>query len=291
MTNNKSGKTGKLKVALALFSTIAFSILIVQCNSKLEDPEALEGMEAPSLISNKDIELPDLPGLYNTHLGNLSSSLELTISGNHVWLDGEEISTNDIVQVLSQKNLTDQATIVMNIDKSQSMSMVRDVQTELRRTGRRKLLYRGINDSGGVAEMAFLLPPLPGIPMPDGSYLPKIDDKYIAEHGIDVLYIHLGKDERELNQQRVDELVRKHIGMGSSNYVVSAKIGEDDTFGEYFTNLAYIQAGFNNIYQERAQQMFGKNFFDLDKSNPEEKEQFLAVRKGIPRAISVAERD
>jgi hypothetical protein len=35
--------------------------------------------------------------------------------------------------------------------------------------------------------------------------------------------------------------------------------------------------------------MFGKNFYDLDKKNKEEKEQYDAVRKGIPRAISVAE--
>ena len=290
MTNNKSGKTGKLKVALALFSTIAFSILIVQCNSKLDDPETLEALERPSIVSS-EVVLPYMPGLDYKYQGDLSSSVDITIVGNQVWLDGEEISTVDMVEVLAKKNLTEHATIVMSVDKGQSMSLVGEVQHQLRKADRRKILYRGVTDAGGFNEMAFLLPPLPGNPNYKGKYLPKIDDKYIAEHGIDVLYIKLGKDERELNQQRVDDMVRRHMAMESSNYVVSAKFEDDDTFGEYLTNLAYIQAGFNNIYQERSQEMFGKNFFDLDKSNPEEKAQYNAVRKGIPRAISIAERD
>ncbi len=290
MTNNKSGKTGKLKVALALFSTVLFSILIVQCNSKLDDPETLEGLETPLGVNSIELDLPYLPGMYTRFDGNLDNSVEVTISKNRVWLDGDEYEVGQIVQAVSKKNLSEHSIIVMTVDKNQSMSIVFDVQDQLR-TVQRKVLYRGINDSGERADMAMLLPPLPGKAMPDGSYLPKIDDKYIAAKGIEVLKIHLGKNEGVLNEQRVEQMVRKHMANGSSEYVVSAKADEDDTFGEYLTNLAYINTGFNNIYQERSQQMFGKNYLELDKSIPEEKEQYNAVRKGIPRAISIAERD
>jgi len=65
--------------------------------------------------------------------------------------------------------------------------------------------------------------------------------------------------------------------------VVSAKYDEDDNYGDYLTNLAYIMEGFDQVYQERAQEMFGKDFYKLDK------EQYNAVRKGVPKAISIAE--
>jgi hypothetical protein len=55
-------------------------------------------------------------------------------------------------------------------------------------------------------------------------------------------------------------------------YVVRA-VHDDDTYAEYLLNLAYIKEGFNQLYQERAQEMFGKDYFSIDK------EQFDAVRK------------
>ena len=87
----------------------------------------------------------------------------------------------------------------------------------------------------------------------------------------------------------VYDFVQSHIQKQSRNYVVSARFDDDDTYNDYLVNLTYIQEAFNQIYQERAQQMFGKNFYDLDRKDEEEREQYLAVRKNIPRAISVAE--
>ena len=88
------------------------------------------------------------------------------------------------------------------------------------------------------------------------------------------------------NQKMVYEFVKGQMEKGSSDYVISAGFDDDDTYSEYLVNLAYIQEAFNQIYQERSQQMFGKDFYDIAANN---KEQYQAVRQGIPRAISVAE--
>lgn len=105
----------------------------------------------------------------------------------------------------------------------------------------------------------------------------------------EILTIDLGENAGIINQKKVNDFVRSHIKRLSSDYVVSASIDDEDTYKDYLLNLVYIHNAFTKIYQERAQEMFGKNFYDLDKKNKEEKEQYDAVRKGIPRAISVAE--
>ncbi|MDH5603981.1 MAG: hypothetical protein OEY51_08575, partial [Cyclobacteriaceae bacterium] len=70
------------------------------------------------------------------------------------------------------------------------------------------------------------------------------------------------------------------------------KFDDGDTYGEYLTNLHQVFAGFNQVYKERAQAMYGKDWFDLVKerlSNPDSEEMFRAVRQGVPRNISIAE--
>jgi hypothetical protein len=67
--------------------------------------------------------------------------------------------------------------------------------------------------------------------------------------------------------------------------VVGARFDDDDTYGTYLLNLTYVKEGFHQHYQERAHEMFGKDYFDLDK------EEFYAVRQGIPMAISISENE
>ncbi|MEQ8237793.1 MAG: hypothetical protein RIA69_01205 [Cyclobacteriaceae bacterium] len=71
---------------------------------------------------------------------------------------------------------------------------------------------------------------------------------------------------------------------------MSVKYNDNTTYGHYLLNLNQVNGAFDQIYDERAKEMFGKNFYDLDRSIDEEREQYNAVRKGLPRAISIAER-
>lgn len=46
-----------------------------------------------------------------------------------------------------------------------------------------------------------------------------------------------------------------------------------------------MKEGFHQLYQERAHEMFGKDYFTI------EKEEYKAVREGVPMAISISEID
>lgn len=288
MKNQKSGWPGKVRVAMALVGAVLFSAIVVQCNSKMDEPVVAES--APAAETTADfgagVHLPVVPDNGYTFDGNTADALNFSIADDKLSIDGEAYKVSDIASVLSQAKLSEQGIIIMRVDKDQPMKLVRDVQTELR-TERRKLLYVGQTLSGKSFEMPFLLPPMPGIPMPDGQHLPTIDDEYAAEHNVDILKIQLGDNAGASNQQLVYDFVTDQMQKGKSNYVVSAKYSDDDTYGDYLVNLAYIQEGFNQIYQERSQQMFGKDFYDIAASN---REQYDAVRKGVPRAISIAEK-
>lgn len=283
MKNQKSGWPGKVRVAMALVGAVLFSAIVVQCNSKMDEPVSAAETTADF---GADVHLPAVPDNGYTFDGNTADALNFSIADDKLSIDGKAYKVSDIASVLSQAKLSEQGIIIMRVDKDQPMKLVRDVQTELR-TERRKLLYVGQTLSGKSFEMPFLLPPMPGIPMPDGQHLPTIDDQYAAEHNVDILKIQLGDNAGASNQQLVYDFVTDQMQKGKSNYVVSAKYSDDDTYGDYLVNLAYIQEGFNQIYQERSQQMFGKNFYDIAANN---REQYDAVRKSVPRAISIAEK-
>jgi hypothetical protein len=230
--------------------------------------------------------LPVLPDNGYTFDGNRSDALNFSIEGNKVSIDGKSYELGEIGAVAAASKLSDHSVMIMKVDKDQSMKFVRDIQIELRKADRRKILYMGQTVSGKSFEMPFLLPPTPGTPTPDGKYLPVIDDEYAAEHDMDIVKIRLGDNAGAANQQLVYDFVKDQMRKGKSNYVISAGFDDDDTYGDYLVNLAYIQEAFNQIYQERSQEMFGKDFYDIAANS---KEQYQAVRQGIPRAISVAE--
>lgn len=285
MKNKKSGALGKVKVALALVVTLVFSVVMVQCNSAADEAEADNTGKASSF------KLPKVQDVaYTKYLGKGYNIVPFNITNSKVYHKGTLTAISDIESVLEKENITSDDIILLGIQNTQTMGFVREVQDELRRLDRRKILYVSEGESGKLIETTILLPPLPGDNRPGVPQMPKIDDEYIAKTGIDVLKINLGDDAGIENQKLVDALVRKHIEMGSSNYVVSAKFEEDDTYDSYLRNLIYIMEGFNQIYQERAQEMFGVDFLALDKKNETELAQYKAIRKGIPRAISIADR-
>ncbi len=287
MKNKQSGWPGKVKVATTILTAVVFSAVVVQCNSKIDEQLPLEPGIETGADNTQGVDLPVLPDKSYVFDGTTADAINLTIQGNKIEIDGEVYEVREIGSVIERLGKpSEEGVVIARIDKDQKMGLVRAVQTELRKANRRKLLYLGRTASGRVVESAILLPPMPGDNRPGVPQQPTIDADFIAKTGIDVLYLRLGNSDGIELQQKVDELLRKHIEMGSSNYVVSAGFENDDTFGKYLTNLAHIQEAFNEIYQERAQAMFGKDFFEIADTN---KEQYAEVRKGLPRAISIAE--
>ncbi|WP_456460078.1 M56 family metallopeptidase [Reichenbachiella sp.] len=285
MTNKKSGAMGKVKVAVVLTLSIVFSLVMIQCNSTDDEAE----VDNTGLASS--FELPKVQDVgYTKYLGKDYNIIPLNITNSQVYQKGTPTAIKDIESALENANIQSDDIVLLGIDKNQTMGFVREVQDELRRLNRRKILYVSESESGKLMETAILLPPLPGHNIPGAPQLPEIDDEYIARTGIDILKINLGEDAGKENQDLVNAMVRKHMEMGSSNYCVSAKFEDHDTYDTYLRNLIYIMEGFDVIYQERASEMFGVNFFELDKNNPTELAQYQAIRKGIPRAISIAEK-
>lgn len=287
MTNKQSGWSGKVKVAMALVGAVVFSVIVVQCNSKMDESVAESGLTAETSANfGAGVNLPVLPDNGYTFDGNRSDVLNFSIADNKLSIDGKAYKVSDIASVISGAKLSDHGAIIMRVDKDQPMGFVRDVQMELRKADRRKIVHMGQTVSGKSFEMPLLLPPVEGRPMADGKYPPTIDEQYAAEHDIDILKIQLGDNAGAANQQLVYDFVMDQMRKGKSNYVVSAKCNDDDSYSDYMVNLAYIQGGFDQIYQERSQQMFGKDFYDLEYG----KDEYKSVRQGIPKAISVAER-
>ncbi|MEO9965764.1 MAG: M56 family metallopeptidase [Reichenbachiella sp.] len=288
MKSKKSGWTGKVKVAFVLIGTIIFSIAAVQCNSLVEEQVAITSEGSSANIIADGISLPVLSATHGQVDLSANNSLELTVASNKITINGKSVEVAGIMSEIASSKLDESGIIVMRVDRNQSMGLIREIHTVLRKADRRKVLHLGQTEAGERAESALLLPPMPGDTRPGVPQLPTIDDEYIARTGIEVLKIKFGDDEGISNQIKVDAMVRKHMQNQSSNYVVSAKFENNDTYDTYLRNLVYIKEAFNQIYMERAKEMFDKDFFELDKYNPDEKEQYRAVRKGIPMAISIA---
>ncbi|SMD34611.1 Signal transducer regulating beta-lactamase production, contains metallopeptidase domain [Reichenbachiella faecimaris] len=292
MKNKKSGGFGKVKVAAALVFTLVFGIVMIQCNSAMDEQTPITTSE--KAISNNfsdGVNLPVITGREGVYYASESDLLNFTVVNDKLTIDGVEHEVDEIAKVITASGLTSNGIIALRVDRDQKMEMIRAIQTELRKANRRKVLQLGQSSLGQVVESPMLLPPMPGQSFPGSPEMPKIDDAYAKEHDIDILKIFLGKHADLTHQKNVYDFVKDQMAKGKSNYVVSTKFSNSDSYGTYLKNWVYIQEGFNKIYQERSQAMFGKNYLELNKDIPEEKTQYDAVRKGIPRAISLAEQE
>lgn len=294
MKIKQSGWGGRAKVAITLSLLVVIGISLMQCNSHIE--ESSEIVEVPLDAASSDftqgVNVPVIQTAFRSNYLEKENALNLNISifSDQVVVNGKKMPIEDIQFLVLKNDFLPNQIVTLRVDTNQSMSLVRLVQTELRRLNLRKILYVGQSQIGEIIESAMLLPPLPGAPAEHGPQLPVIDDAYIAEHDMHVLKIKLGQEPSGSLQQEVYNFVKGEAEQNRSNYVVSADFEDSDIYQNYLNNLVAIQDGFNQIYEERSQVMFGGSFMSLDKSIPEEKEQYDMVRKGIPRAISIAEK-
>jgi hypothetical protein len=284
MKNKKSGWSGKVRVSMAITAAIFCCAIIIQCNSKLDDgPISFENHLSDE--TKHRINLPVAPNTGYKFEGDRSDALTFTIANDKLLIDGKPYRVIEIMSMLNRAGKpSPNGHIVMQIDKDQKMGFVRDVEMELRKADRRKIMYVGQTLDGADVEAPILLPPTienakkNGVPV-----YPDIDDVE-AEGKTDIFKISAGDYVGADNQKKVYDFLQGEITKQSSKYVVSLRYDNDDTYEVYLPALVYIKEGFNQIYQERAQKMFGKNYFDVTK------EEYYAVRKNLPMAISIAEK-
>lgn len=281
MKNKKSGWSGKVKTALAIAITLITGAVIVQCNSKIDEQVALQA----KADDNGGVTLPVLPETGFKTNWDLTHAMHFTIAGNKLTINGSPYEVEDIVPMIEKGDFPiDKVFVLFNIDKAQSMKFVREVQTELRKAERRKILYMGKTASGENVETPITLPPTPENALRNGDKPEPLMSDVEAKGQTGILKIDLGENAGVANQKKVYDFVKSYLEQQSSDYVVSARFDDHDTYQDYLVNLVYIKEGFNQLYQERSQQMFGKNFYETDKA------EYQAVRAGIPTSISIAER-
>ena len=288
MNAKKSGWVGRAKVALALSAVVLVSLVLVQCNATIEEQVLRESQASAAAENNKDVDLPVLPMSAFRFEGDLSQALLLTIADGIVTINGKVIAADAIATALKQKP-AEHAVVIARIDRNQPMSLVRQVQGAFREAQRLKFLYIGQTAVGERVEMPILLPPFPG----DASAAnPAIDDTYARENDIALLKLDLGDATEATLQQTVYDFVGDQVAAQRSNYVVSARVDDDDTYDAYLTNLFAIKEAFYQRYDERAQAMYGKRFWEISAdraTNEQHQAMYDVVRKGVPMNISIAE--
>ena len=269
MTNKKSGRLGQVKVSAAIVAMFCCSLVLIRCNSKIED-EQISSLKISSDL--KEVDLAILPPSAFRLDADLRNALTLTISNNTLRIGNKEAEVSEIANLQGEENGRT-LPIIMMVDKNQQMGFVRNVQMALREANRRKLLYIGQTISGERVKVVLMLPP-----KRESSL--SIDDVPNER----LLKINLGNNDGEANKQKVYDFIMSYVSKGNAELaVVSGVIDDAGTFGNYLMNFFYMKEGYIKIYQARAQKMYGKDFYQTSQ------EEYMAVREKIPTNISIAE--
>jgi beta-lactamase regulating signal transducer with metallopeptidase domain len=285
MKNKRSGWSGKVRVALAITTSIICSALIIQCNSRLDEDASSDSVKPSNNEFIASINLPMLPKMGGTFDGDTADVLNFTISEYKLTINGEAYQLDEIISMIKSGGVPSvKGHVVMRIDKDQKMDFVRNVEMELRKADRRKVLYVGQTADGAKVETPIVLPPTPGYIAKNGVPEQPTISQVEAEGKTDILKIDAGDNAGIANQKMVYDFVKKHMQKQSTEYVVSLRYDADDKYNVYLPNLIYVKEGFNQIYQERSQDLFGKNYYAITR------EEYNAVRKNVPMAISIAEK-
>jgi hypothetical protein len=284
MKNRRSGWPGKAKVALAIAGTLIISAAIVQCNTKLdEDPMQSGNTSGDDVI--KSISLPVLPKTGYHFDGDHSDALTLVIADNKLTIDGQSYKADEIASVIESKGIPSlTGHVVMLVDKNQKMGLVRGVEMALREADKRKILYVGVGTDGSKVETPIMLPPTLEEARRLGVFVESDIAKAEADGMTAILKFKAGENDGNSNQQKVYNFVKDHLNKSSTDYVVSLKYDDNDTYGSFLTNLHFIREGYIQIYQERSKALFGKDYYDISK------EEYKMVRMNAPMAISIAEK-
>ena len=285
MKNRRSGWSGKVKVALAIAGTIIVSAAVIQCNTKLDD-DAMQSGNNISDGANGSVNLPVLPKTGYHFDGDKNNGLTFVIAEDKLTINGQSYQVDEIASVIESKALPDDSGfIVLHVDKDQKMGFVRDVEFELRKADRRKVIYVGVAADGLKVETPIMLPPTREDARRLGIFVESDITKAEADGRTAILKFRAGDSAGNDNQRDVYTFVKKQLDKSSTDYVVSLKYNDDDSYESFLTNLHFIREGYIQIYQERAKALFGKDYYDISK------EEYKTVRMNAPMAISIAEAD
>ena len=288
MNTQKSGWTGKVRVALSLFCAVVFSFVMMQCNTGVDEQVLQEPQSSVAIGEISEIDVPQIPASH-FKLKDLTKTVNLTINENTVAVNGGVVELDKIATLLEEIS-EEKYAMILRIDHSQSMSLVREVQRELRRANRLKVLYLGKTPEGETSEIPLKLPPLPE--NNSGLHVPVVDDAYAKANNLSLLKIRMNESTGPNLQEQVYNFVKEQVAHQNTNYVVSARFSDNDTYGKYLESTYYLQKAFHQLYEERAQTKFGESFTDiLEKSHTNEKyaELYRSLKKEAPMAISIAE--
>lgn len=273
MTNKKSGWVGRTRVSAAILSMLFCSVMIVQCNSAKED-QAISPAKVARALPEK-IDLPILPASGYKFDGDLSGALTFTIGNSALRITDENGAEYPLDNIPGDRHGRE-TPIVMMVDKDQTMHFVREVHMALRVMDRRKLLYIGKTDSGDRVEVTIVLPPDPNSDLlkPDLSKVPTEN----------LLAIYAGENKGAVIQAKVYDFVKGFANKGKGELpVVTLKANDDDSYGAYLSAFFTIKEAYVQIYQERAKEIFKKDFYETTK------EEYQALREGIPMNVAVLE--
>ncbi len=300
MTNNKSGFTGKVKVALIIICALVLSLLAFQVNSKVTQDTAGNADASKKILRI----MPDGTEERFTKeefLATAKDSAELEwmkkilkpseafkISGDVLSLEGRSITIDDIESVVEAEGIQRHFPFSMEIDGNQSMKKIREIQTELRRIDRRKVIYYGETDSGEQMIQPFLVPPMHEAKPSHNDNIVVKGDLSDAVHngtiatrdGIEYLKVNVSED-RNI-RQAVYNFVKSHIARQSTAYLIRVEYNDTDNFKHYLTNLAEVFQGFETVYKVRAQELYGKDSKDL------KKEERLLISNEAPKSVFIA---
>ncbi len=276
MNIQKIGHLGRFKVVAVSIMTLLFSLIIVQCNSKLEEQE-------PPLI-NKETAI-NLPEIETEYFFDIKENLrfDIIIKDDQVYFKDELITLEELGSF--DGNFPEKAQIVLQVDKGQKMKLVHEVQEVLREKDLRLIVYQGRDSRGELLSVPILLPPSKKSKSPIS--LPELTPEFIAENGIHMMEFDMNVKDVRFDQLSYNALRDPMIAKGS--IVIRGRFTDETSFGDYLIGVNGMKNGYYQFYDERAQELYGRSFYDINREremgNEEAKELYNEVRKGYPMSI------
>ena len=280
MTNNKSRFSSKVKMGLTVICTALFSLVLFQCNSEKTDniPEELKKLMANNKNISKELK----------EQMRRQAELVFSISNNIISVDGKTIDIKDIEPILTEVGIGRHFIVQFKIDGNQNMRKLSEVQAELRRIDRRKVLYNGDTDSGKQMIQPFIVPPMHWAKPSHNDNIVVKGDLSDATHdgtvatrdGIEYLKVNVSEDKNI--REAVYNFVKSHIAKQSTAYLIRVEYNDADNFKNYLTNLVEVYQGFETVYKVRAQELYGKDYQDL------EKEEYIFIGREAPKSVFIA---
>ncbi|GAB4228853.1 MAG: hypothetical protein Tsb0034_00200 [Ekhidna sp.] len=271
----KIGRLGKFKVGTVIAITMLFSVIVIQCNSKLDEQDLAH-------VEEVTVSLPIIQTEFTYDIKD-DRRFDIAIIDDRVYFKDELISLEGLSSF--DGNFPEKAQIVLEVDKGQKMKLVHEVQEVLREKDLRMIVYQGRSKSGELLNVPILLPPSPD--SKSRIEVPTLTDEFIKENGIHMLEIDMNVEDVSYDTFTYNALHNPMIPKGS--FVFRGRYTDGTTYEAYLTGLSEIKNGFYRFYDERARELFGKSFYEINREmqngSLESKDQYHATRNGIPMSI------